>query len=247
MRAFLRALIFVAILIPPGLARSAEPSPTNAAAKKALDEYLAKIEEIDRTALQQKAQAKSRLLRTLQESELSAATSGDRFQGMLGSYYNGDGRLPFILLSVPNGQNVLGDYARSVFNGRYDFTRPLVHFRATGRVVVPRDGEYRLEAGRGYADFKLNGLGYLLGDSAPGNRYSAKVSLKQGDYEVELSTYNNGGQLPESAIRIVDESTGDELPLFFCESDLKAFRAEFGQGVELAETSKWTEQEQRLK
>jgi hypothetical protein len=71
--------------------------------------------------------------------------------------------------------------------------------------------------------------------------------LKPGEYEVEISTNNNGGQLPESSIRIVDQRTQEELPLFFYESELKAFRAELGEGIEFAETSKWTEEEHRLK
>lgn len=246
MRDLLRALIGLAMVISASVVWGAEPFST-ATASKAVAEYLAKMEEIDRAATQQKAEAKSRLLEILQGSEPVATNSAARFRGMLGSYFNRDGRLPFILLSVPDGQNVLGDYARSVFNGKYDFTQPLVQFRATGHVIVPRDGVYRLEAGRGYGDFKLKGRGYLLGDSAPGNRYSAKVSLKQGEHEVEFSTNNNGGQLPESALRIIDESTGMDLPLFFYESELKAFRADFGQATELVETSKWTEEEQRMK
>jgi hypothetical protein len=72
------------------------------------------------------------------------------------------------------------------------------------------------------------------------------VALNQGEYEVELSTNNNGGQLPETSIRIVDQKTKEELPLFFYESELKAFRTDLGQQVEFAETSKWTADEHRL-
>jgi hypothetical protein len=246
MRALLRNLVVVALLVPTGGAR-AEDQISTGAARKAVEEYFARIDEIDRLAAQQKTEAKARLAKALQKTDLVTTPSGARYQGMLGSYFNQDGRIPFIMLSVPNGQNVFGEYARSVFNGKYDFSRPLYMFHARGHVVVPCDGQYFLEAGRGYGDFKLNGLGYTLGDPVPGNRYGATVELKQGEYEVELSTNNNGGQLPETSIRIVDRKTKEELPLFFYESELQAFRSELGQGVEFAETSKWMEDEHRIK
>jgi hypothetical protein len=246
MRTLLRNLVVVALLVSTGGVR-AEDQISTGAARRAVEEYLAKIDEIDRVAAQGKAEAKARLAKALQESDRVTTPSGARYRGMLGSYFNQEGRIPFIMLSVPNGENVFGDYVRSVFNGKYDFSRPLYMFHARGHVVVPCDGQYFLEAGRGYGDFKLNGLGYSLGEPVPGNRYGAEVALKQGEYEVELSTHNNGGQLPETSIRIVDQKTQEELPLFVYESELKAFRAEPGQGVEFVETSKWTEEEHRLK
>ncbi len=246
MRALGISFVVLALLVSMDGA-CAEDKISAGAARKAVEEYLAKIDEIDRAAAQQKAEAKARLAKALQAADLVTTPSGARYRGMLGSYFNQDGRIPFMMLSVPNGQNVFGDYARSVFNGKYDFTRPLARFHARGHVAVPSDGQYRLEAGRGYGDFKLNGIGYSLGESAPGNRVGAEVALKQGMYEVEISTGNNGGQLPETSIRIVDQQTKEELPLFFFESELKAFRTEMGKRGESAETSQWTEEEQRLK
>ena len=246
MRALLLSLVGLALFVPIGGAR-AEDQISAGTTRKAVDKYLATIDEIDRVAAQQKVEAKARLARALQEPDPVATPSGARYRGMLGSYFSQDGRIPFMMLSVPNGQNVFGDYARSVFNGKYDFSRPLYMFHARGHVIVPSDGQYFLEAGRGYGDFKLNGMGHSLGEPAPGNRVGAQVALKQGVYEVELSTNNNGGQLPETSIRIVDQKIQEELPLFFYESELKAFRAELSQGVEFAETSKWTEEEHRLK
>jgi hypothetical protein len=246
MRALLLNLVGLALLVPIGDAR-AEDQISAGAARRAVEEYLSKIDELDRVAAQQKTEAKARLAKALQESDLVTTPSGARYRGMLGSYFNQEGRIPFIMLSVPNGQNVFSEYSRSVFNGKYDFSRPLYRFHARGHVIVPSDGQYFLEAGRGYGDFKLNGLGYSLGEPVPGNRYGAEVVLKQGEYAVELSTNNNGGQLPETSIRIVDQKTREELPLYFYESELMVFRAELGQGVEFAETSKWTEEEHRLK
>ena len=245
MRALLLNLVGLALLAPIG-GVLAEEQISAGAARKAIEEYLGRIDEIDRAAAQRRAEAKARLAKALQVTDLVTAPSGLRYRGMLGSYFNQEGRLPFMMLSVPNGQNVFGVYARSVFNGEYDFSRPLYRFHARGHVVVPSDGQYFLEAGRGFGDFKLNGIGYSLGEPAPGNRYGAEVALKRGLYEVELSTNNNGGQLPETSIRIVDQKTKEELPLFFYESELKAFRAELGQAGEFTETSKWTEDENQL-
>lgn len=214
--------------------------------RKAIAEYLAEIDEIERVATQRKAEARARLTKSLQETATAASPSGPRYQGMLGSYFNQDGRIPFSLLSVPNGQNVFGDYARSVFNGKYDFTRPLNRFHARGHVNIPVDGTYCLEAGRGYGDFKLNGVGYSLGESAPNNRVAATVTLKRGEYEVEVSTNNNGGQLPETSVRIIDQRTEKDLTLYFYESELQEFQAELIQGIEPAETSKWTVTGNRL-
>ena len=53
--------------------------------------------------------------------------------------------------------------------------------------------------------------------------------------------------MPETSTRIIDQKTKEELPLFYYESELKDFRTELGQRVEFAETSKWTEDEHRLK
>ncbi|MBC7852913.1 MAG: hypothetical protein IAF94_05715 [Pirellulaceae bacterium] len=245
MRALLISLVGLALLVPIHGARAGDEIGA-AVARKAVEEYLAKIEEIDRVAAQRKAEAKAQLAKALQ-SDLVTKPSGARYRGMLGSYFNQEGRIPFVMLSVPNGQNVFGDHARSVFNGKYDFTRPLYRFHTRGHVVVPKAGQYFLEAGRGYGDFKLNGIGYSLGETAPGNRVGAEVALQKGEYEVEISTTNNGGQLPETSTRVVDQQTKEELPLFFYESELKAFRGELGERVEFSETSKWTAEEQLLK
>jgi hypothetical protein len=165
MRALLLSLVGLALLVPMGGARADDPISAGAA-RKAVEEYLAKIDEIERVAAQRKAEAKARLAKALQANELVATPSGARYRGMLGSYYNQEGRIPFMMLSVPDGQNVFGVHARSVFNGKYDFNRPLVRFQARGHVVVPSDGPYCLEAGRGYEYVKLNGIGYSLGDGA---------------------------------------------------------------------------------
>src|SRR6187200_252362 len=118
----------------------AEEKEPSAGAKQALADYLARIEEIDRVAVKRKEEAKERLAKALEESAKFEAESGARYRGMLGSYFNREGRIPFVLLSVPNGQNVLGEFALGVMHGRYDFTQPVAGFRARGHVVVPKTG-----------------------------------------------------------------------------------------------------------
>ncbi len=224
----------------------AEDAPTSSPSE-ALQRYAAKIEEIDRVAARRKAEAKQKLERALHQTELLKAESNLRYRGMLGSYFNREGRLPLVLLSVPTGENVMGEYARSVFNGRYDHSLPLYKFAARGHVVIPKTGHYILETGRGYGDFKLNGLGYNLGEPAPSNRVACKAELLAGAYEVEFSTFNNGGQLPEASIRILAADTKEELPIFVYEPELKNFLSDATEGVEFMETSKWTRDENRLK
>jgi len=219
---------------------------TSVAARKAFEEYLTQIDEIERVAVERKAEAKERLMQALQQTVQFEAEAGSRHRGMLGSYFNLEGRIPFIMLSVPSGENVLGEYARSVFNGHYDMTKPIARFHARGHVVIPKSGTYYLEASRGYADVKLNNLGYTLGTPAPGNRYRGEVKLIEGVYEVYLSVGNNGGQLPEASIRIVDTTTETELPIFIYESELEEFSNDRTFGVELIETSKWSPEENRL-
>ena len=219
---------------------------TTAAAKKAFEEYLTQIDAIERVAAERKKEAKERLTKALQETAQFEAEAGARYRGMLGYYFNAEGRIPFILLSTPNGENVFGELAHRAFNGRYDMTKPLFSFDARGHVVIPKSGMYYLEASRGHADVKLNDLGFTLGTPAPGNRYRADVELSEGIYEVYLSVGNNGGQLPEASIRLVDSATDAELPIFIYASELEKFASDLSFGVELIETSKWSPAENRL-
>lgn len=65
-------------------------------------------------------------------------------------------------------------------------------------------------------------------------------------YEVLFSVGNNGGQLAEASLCIIDKQTEKELPIFVCESELKEFWNDLSIGIELTETSKWTREENRL-
>ncbi len=53
------------------------------------------------------------------------------------------------MLSVPNGENVLGENARGTLNAaKYDSTKRLYKFESHGHVIIPQDGSYRLEVSR---------------------------------------------------------------------------------------------------
>jgi hypothetical protein len=242
-RCALFALLTVAVAARCVIGDDEQPS---AAGNAALEAYLLRLDEIERVAAQRKAEARAQLMRALGQAAQFEAESGTRYRGMLGSYFNQQGRIPFVMLSVPNGENVLGENARRAFNGRYDMSQPLVTFQARGHVVVPSSGSYYLETSRGYADFKLNELGYALGTPGPGNRVGAEVELTEGVYQVDFSVNNNGGQMPEALVRIIDKETGLELPIFVYASELENFAHDQSFGVELIETSNWSAEEQRL-
>jgi hypothetical protein len=116
-----------------------------------------------------------------------------------------------------------------------------------GHVTIPEDGAYLLEASRGHEDVKLNDLGYSLGSPVPGNRFCAEIQLTKGAFDVTFSVGNNGGQLAEAAFRIVARESGQELPIFVYESELREFLADPSIGTEQIETSKWTRDQNELK
>jgi len=208
--------------------------------KKAVERYLAEVAEIDRIAAKRKAEAKARLDIALKQTERfeTEKKTGKRYKGMLGSYYDHQGRIPFIMLGVPNGKNVLSETSRKMFNARYAGGARLYKFESRGNVVIPRDGSYRLQVSRA-AGIKLNGTEYAVGSTVAGEPPYADVELDRGVYEVAFDVGNNGGQMNYSMVRIVDQATKKELPIFVYESDLRKFERDLSFGVELLETSDW--------
>src|SRR5688572_3522205 len=75
---------------------------TAEAARQAVEAYVTRIAEIERVAAERKAEALERLAQSLQQTAQFEAQRGSRYRGMLGSYLNVEGRIPFIMLSVPN-------------------------------------------------------------------------------------------------------------------------------------------------
>ncbi|MAG94823.1 MAG: hypothetical protein CMJ48_13930 [Planctomycetaceae bacterium] len=217
-------------------------------AKQAVDRYLGELEEIDRVAALRKAEARSRLDRALQEVEQfqKETRTGKRYHGMLGSYYSHKGRMPFIMLSVPNGTNVLSEESRSMFNARYAAGNRLYKFESRGNVVIPQEGSYRLQVSRA-AGIKLNGVEYAVGSPAAGKPPHADVKLIRGVYEVKFDVGNNGGQMNYSMIRIIDNDSGKELPIFVYESELKKFQNDLSFGIDLLETSEWRPDESEIR
>ncbi len=219
---------------------------TTDSAKKAVDHFLAELKEIDRVAALRKAEAKTRLDMSLQQLKQFETETGKRYHGMLGSYFNHQGRIPFIMLSVPNGENVLGENARGTLNAaKYDSAKRLYKFVAHGHVIIPRDGSYRLEVSRA-AGIKLNGMTYTVGSPVAGKPPYADVELTRGVCEVSFDVGNNGGQLGYAMIQIVENESETELPIFIYESELKAFRNDLSLGVELWETSRWTREDNEI-
>ena len=215
--------------------------------KAAVDHYLAELEEIDRVAALRKAEARARLDRALEGVERfeAEAGTGQLYHGMLGSYYSHEGRMPFIMLSVPNGQNVLSEYSRGMFNAGFAGGDRLYKFESRGHVVIPRNGSYRLVVSRA-AGVKLNGVEYAVGAAVAGEPPHADVELTRGVYEVVFDVGNNGGQMNYSMIRIVDKDSGGELPIFVYESELNDFVGDLSFGVELMETSRWDPAENEI-
>lgn len=216
------------------------------AAEQALDRYLAEIADIERVATKRKELARQRLGESLRQTRRIEAEHGPRFRGMLGTFHDRAGRIPYILLSVPDGTNVYDERMRAAMNGHYEVRGSMYRFEARGHVKIPAKGSYRLETGRGYGELKLNGVGYGLTQREVGKPLMAEVELDQGVYEVYLDMYNNGGQMLSSLVRISEAESGRELPIFVYESDLNAFIDDLSLGVELTETSGWTRKKNRL-
>lgn len=216
------------------------------AAQQALDRYLAEIEDIERVATKRKEQARRRLADALLQTRRAEVERGPRYHGMLGTYQDNKGRIPYILLSVPDGSNVYDERMRSAMNGRYEVNEPMYRFEARGHVKIPAKGIYRLETGRGYGQFKLNGVSYNLSQRKPGQPLVAEVELDQGVHEVYFRVGNNGGQMLYSLVRIIDAKSNKTLPIFVYESDLNAFVDDLSLGVELTETSGWTMKKNRM-
>lgn len=220
---------------------------TATSAQKSVERYINELEEIDRVAALRKTEAKLRLKNALQQAEQFEQEKGRRYRGMLGSYFNHQGRIPFIMLSIPKENNVLGENARGTFNAHnYDAVQPMYKFEAVGHVAIPRDGNYRLEGSRA-ASIKLNNREYRLGATVAGQPPIADVDLMQGVYKVEFNVGNNGGQMNYSSIRIIDNQTQKELPIFIYETELENFRNDLSFGVKLQETSRWNRQDHLLR
>lgn len=216
------------------------------AAQQAMDRYLAEIEAIERVAAKRKELARQRLADALKQTHRAETEPGPRYHGMLGSYYDNHGRIPYIMLSVPNGENVLSTRQKSAMNARGGESAPMYQFAARGHLTIPAKGRYRLETGRGYGHVKLNGTSYILRREKVGQPLTAEVELDQGTYEVNYSVGNNGGQMNYAMLRVVDAERGKTLPIFVYESDLKKFWHDLTLGVELMETSGWTMKNHRM-
>lgn len=242
------ALLLVITLVADGRRpkTNAPQDFTSAAAKQALERYLAEVDAIERVATERKAQARQRLEDALNQTQRAETEPGSRYHGMLGSYHDMKGRIPFILLAVPDGKNVLSTRQKAAMNARGGSVAPLYKFEARGHITIPAKGMYQLITGRGYGEVKLNGISYILNQKKVGQPLTAEVELDQGTYEVYYSVGNNGGQMNYSQLSIVNLKSQKPLPIFVYESDLKNFWHDLTLGVELTEVSGWTMKNHRL-
>lgn len=244
----LSCLAVFSFLVLPSITAAQTNELTIESTRKAVERYLAELEEIDRVAAQRKAEAKARLDAALDQAERfeTETASGRRFHGMLGSYYSHQGRMPFIMLSVPNGENVISEESRRLFNKHFASGERLYKFESHGNVIIPQDGSYRLQVSRA-AGIKLNDIEYAVGSTVTGEPPHADVDLTKGVYKVTFDVGNNGGQMNYSMVRIIENETGNELPIFVYESDLRAFRNDLSFGVELTETSAWDSKDNQIR
>ncbi len=251
----MKFLIVLALCIPAiismaddeGSVSQADPCFASTSAQQALDRYLAEIEDIERVASKRRELARQRLANTLKQLSHAEVNRGPRYHGMLGTYQDNKGRIPFILLSVPDGTNVYDERMRSAMNGRYQVNEPMYRFESRGHVQVPAKGIYRLETGRGYGQLQLNGISYNLSQREAGQPLVAEVELDQGVYEVYFRVGNNGGQMLYSRVFICEAKTGKKLPIFVYKSEVTNFVNDLSLGVELTETSGWTMQKKLIK
>lgn len=215
-------------------------------AQNALERYTAEIEEIERVAALRKAEAKARLLRALQATKQFEKEKGPRYRGMIGTYQYHRGPAPFLLLSVPNGTNAFDQTVRDTLNAHLFPEQNLYNLEARGHVIIPKDGLYHMEVGRGYWKFQLNGVDYRMG-WITSQRYGADAYLKKGIYDVLMTVGNNGGQLQQARVLIADKKTNKPLPVFVYESEIdQAFRVGRRTGREPVEVSGWKAKENRL-
>ena len=121
-------------------------------------------------------------------------------------------------------------------NGKVDMNTAYFSFRASGNVIIPKDGRYYIEAGRA-CTVTINGLIYAL--SNYGARNGATIALKNGTHHIGLSTINNGGQLPHAAIAIRDAETGQTIPLLVSREEVQKLLNTPIRGVKPIEVSGW--------
>ena len=149
---------------------------------------------------------------------------------MLGVYNKG--AAPFHFLTQPHGTNIWNDAVKKILNGKYDMSKGAKDYAAYGWVHVPEDTTLFVEAGAA-TNVKLNGLGYDVSNG--GKWHGVDIEFKKGLYKVEVSTVNNGGQLPGCGVKITDKNANVELPVFFSDEALNVFSKSLKPGsIELS-------------
>jgi hypothetical protein len=150
---------------------------------------------------------------------------------MIGRYQMGGKPIPFLILSVPSGANVFNESVRSLMNGKISIEPGIMSFEATALLPIPKDGLYRVTAGRA-CTVSIAGKKYDLSNYSAKN--GAAVELIKGVHRFGLSVGNNGGQLAEASVEVRDAGNGALLSPVIGRGDLESLLDE-----KLTEVSGW--------
>jgi len=120
-------------------------------------------------------------------------------------------KFPVVNLAVPS-RNLWSEDIQAKLRGRIDFTE--INYQGTAKIIIRRDGAYRVELPARGTQFVLNG-----------NQLSAgNVQLKMGVYDIRIATGTHGQPfLPESFVRIFGQETGGEIALVNSGIDVRQF------------------------
>lgn len=172
---------------------------------------------------------------------LSVGSPNDFFQGMLGRYRAGDQPLPIILLSVPNGSNVLSEPAKRAIN-RANIDIGTLVFEGKALLPIPHDGAYALTASRSVT---LEIDGKLIDLANYNKRHTVSVRLNKGLHEVAIRSINTNNQLGETSVDVINILSGKQVPLCIRASDAdEMLQVANPDGPE--EVSSWIKRRQRI-
>ncbi|MCE9590552.1 MAG: hypothetical protein K8S99_08515 [Planctomycetes bacterium] len=157
------------------------------------------------------------------------------YRSLCGKIMNRHGPIPYAFMAVPDGNNLLTESVLARLRGHVDMD--LREYEGTGRLTIPSTGVYRITCSQ---SLYLNGL--LIG----GFLRDAATKLDAGTYDVRLTCGNNGGQLPTTTLKIVQDSSGKVVPVYNSQLDIEAFLANPINGSVPKELSGWRPSRENL-
>lgn len=190
---------FEVMMAVPTPSRSAPTLPTSPVAVS----LTAKVEQLPPDQRPQKVTPPQAV------ADKAPAAINSPVTGMIGTYKNRNGAIPFLMLSVPNGDNVLSDSVKRSMMGKIDMDTAHFTFTSRGQIAIPGSANYRITGGRA-CSISIDGKKYDLSNYRQTN--TAEIPLTAGVHEISLDVINNGGQLAEAQVRVVDLN-GKEIPI----------------------------------